>query len=167
MHTAYFIYVVGQLTTLSHLPTKDICVTICIGDVSKITCCGKSSWFKRRVTWNHPFLLWALLWSYINHDYLHHHPSSAHPTTSVHITICILPDELTLEWDKQLLGDHMVTDVASLLESGNAWKCIFYFHDYGVIVENGLGKVPRLSGSHATLSIMCKASDVLVSSMLF
>ena len=49
--------------------------------------------------------------------------SSAPPSTSVQIAIWILPKELTLEWDKQPLGDQIVTDVASLLKSDNTLQC--------------------------------------------
>ena len=48
--------------------------------------------------------------------------STAHPSISVGIAIYTLP-ELTFGWDKQPLGDQMVTNVASLLESGNEWQC--------------------------------------------
>ena len=50
-------YVVGELILSSCLVKQDICVTISIGDVSKITCAGNLSEDGLTVTWNHPFLL--------------------------------------------------------------------------------------------------------------
>ena len=58
---AHFSYVVGRLASSSCIPQEDICVTICVGEVSKITCSGNPSEDGLIVTWNHPFLLWVLL----------------------------------------------------------------------------------------------------------
>ena len=41
----------------------------------------------------------------------------------VGVAIWTLPGELTPEWDKGPLGDQIVTDVASLLQSGDGWQC--------------------------------------------
>ena len=51
------LYVVGQLTISSCLPKEDFHVTVCVGDVSKITCSGDLSEDGLTVIWNHPFLL--------------------------------------------------------------------------------------------------------------
>ena len=91
--------------------------------------------------------------------------SSAPPTTFVQIAIWIVPEELTLEWDKQPLGDQIVTDVASLLKSVNTWHCKFHVHLFYLTDNNIPGKVPWYPASLATLSITCRISDVLVSSM--
>ena len=51
-------------------------------------------------------------------------PSSTVPSaTMVGVAIWTLPGELTPEWDKGPLGDQIVTDVASLLQSGDGWQC--------------------------------------------
>ena len=78
------------------------------------------------------------------------------------MAIWILPEELTLEWDKQPLGEQVGTNVASLLESGNIWQCKFNFYS-DTITNHKLGNMPELSVGAATLSIMCSARDVLVS----
>lgn len=52
--------------------------------------------------------------------------STASPSTIVRVTMYILP-EFTPRWDKQPFGNQMITDVASLLESGNKWECKFLF----------------------------------------
>ena len=49
--------IVGQLTLSSQLLKEDICVTVTVDNVSKITCCGELSKDCLTVTWNHPFLL--------------------------------------------------------------------------------------------------------------
>ena len=76
--------------------------------------------------------------------------------------ICTLPKELTNEWDKQPLGDQIVTDVASLLKSGHGWQCEFCFCLLDSNSDSVIGNVPGL----ATLSISSKACDVLVSFIL-
>ena len=50
-------FTVGQLTLSPYLTEQDIRVTVCIGEVSKITCSGLISMDGLTVTWNHPFLL--------------------------------------------------------------------------------------------------------------
>ena len=52
--------------------------------------------------------------------------STAPPTTAVGVAIWTLPEDLTPQWDKQPIGDQMVTNIASLLESGNGWQCRFH-----------------------------------------
>ena len=47
---------------------------------------------------------------------------------TVVIAICTLPKELTPDWDKQPLGDQVITNVANLLEYSNEWKCMFCFY---------------------------------------
>ena len=49
------------------------------------------------------------------------------PTTSIGIAIWILPEELTLEWDKQPLGDQVVINVATLFTNDNMWQCKYIF----------------------------------------
>ena len=54
----------------------------------------------------------------------YHYPcSTASPSVTVGVSVCILPEELTPEWEKQLFGDKMVTSVANLLASNSGWKC--------------------------------------------
>ena len=74
----------------------------------------------------------------------------------------ILPEELTLEWNKQPLGEQVVTNVADLLKSGNIWQCKFNFYP-DMITNHKLGNVPGLSVDTAIISIMCSARDMLVS----
>jgi len=95
---------VGQLTLSSPLPGEDIHVTVCVGNMCKITCSGNLSEDHLTVTWNHPFLF------------------STSPFMMMEVAVCILPEELSTEWDKQPLGDKVVTDVAGLLGTtlGNA-----------------------------------------------
>jgi len=119
---------VGQLTHSSQLSKAHIHVTVCVGDVSKTTCSGELSEDGLTVTWNHPFLF------------------TATPSMDVGVAVCILPEELTSEWDKQPLGDRMVANVASLLDSGNVWQC----------------NISGLSPASATLTIACMATDILV-----
>ena len=92
--------------------------------------------------------------------------STAPLSTAVGIAICTLPEELTPRWDKQPLGDQMVTDVASLLEPDNGWQCKSHFYLFDSIAHCILDTVPGLSVGLATLSITCRAQDVLVSSIL-
>ena len=42
------------------------------------------------------------------------------------IAIWTLSEELTPEWNKQPMGNQMVIDVNSLLESGNTWHSKFH-----------------------------------------
>ena len=49
--------------------------------------------------------------------------STAPPSTTIEVTICILPKELTSEWDKKPLGYQIVMTIAGLLKSENAWQC--------------------------------------------
>ena len=51
--------------------------------------------------------------------------SAAPPSMTVGVAICTLP-KLTTGWDKNPLGDQLVTDLATLLESGNEWQCRFH-----------------------------------------
>ena len=53
--------------------------------------------------------------------------STAPPPTAVRVSVWTLPEELTPTWEKQPLGDQIVTDVASLLESSNGWQCRLCF----------------------------------------
>ena len=92
--------------------------------------------------------------------------STAPPSTIVSIAICTLPEELTPGWDKLPLGKQMVTNVARLLECGNRWQCKFHFYVSDSSANSGLGNVPGLHAGPATLSMTCRACDVLVSSML-
>ena len=57
LHCAHLSYVVGQLTLSSCLAKQDIRVTVCVEEVSKITCSGNLSEDGLTITWNHPFLL--------------------------------------------------------------------------------------------------------------
>ena len=91
--------------------------------------------------------------------------SSAPLSATVGVAIYILPEELTSEWDKQPLGDQMVIDVASILESRDTWQCKSHLNISDTIIDRALGNVPGLSAGPATLSIICKANDTLVSSM--
>ncbi|KAG9312064.1 hypothetical protein JVU11DRAFT_7345 [Chiua virens] len=119
---------VDRLTLSKQLSERDIRVTIRVGEVSKITCSGKLSEDQLTITWNHPFLLTA--------------PSSAEVT----IAICALPKKFTPTWDKQPMGQDIVTNVTNLLDSGNVWIC----------------NVPRLYDGPTTLSMTCRASAVLI-----
>ena len=92
--------------------------------------------------------------------------SSAPLSTYVQIAIWLLPEELTHEWDKQPLGEHVITDIASLLESGITWQCKSSVCLLNSIGNNVPGNVHGFSACTATLSITCMASDVLVGSML-
>ena len=92
--------------------------------------------------------------------------SIAPPSVTVGITICILPEELTTEWDKQLFGGQMITNVASLLASNDGWKCRTWFHLFILSTDDILGNVPGLFTGPITLSITCMVSDVLVSFIL-
>ena len=94
-------------------------------------------------------------------DHLYPH-SSAPPSSVVGIAIFILPKELTPQWDKQPLGNQVITDVASLLKFGNTWQCRSYFYLYNSSVHTTSGDVPGLSGGPATLSIACRINHVLV-----
>ena len=59
----------------------------------------------------------------------HYLPCSTNPlSTAVRVVICILPEKLTTEWEKQPLGDEVVTSVASLLECSNGWQCKSHFY---------------------------------------
>ena len=93
--------------------------------------------------------------------------SSAPLTAPVQITIWILPEELTLEWDKQLLGNQIITDVSSLLESSNTWEGMFPLYVSNMIGKNGTGDISGFSASSAKISIVSKKVDVLVSSILY
>ena len=157
-------YIVDQLTVSSCLPEEDFRVTVCIGDMSKITCSGDLSEDGLTVTWSHPFLLWVSLLQLL--CFLIFPPSSAPPNTPVQIAIWFLPEELTHEWDKQPLSDHMITDIASLLKSGNTWKCKSHICLFNSIGNNLPGNVHGFSAGPATLFVTCRASGVLVSSML-
>ena len=53
----HFFFIVGKLDVSSPLTKEDICVTVGINDISKITCPGDLSEDGLTVTWNHPFLL--------------------------------------------------------------------------------------------------------------
>ena len=103
------------------------------------------------------YFLWLLI------HFLH---STAPPSTTIVVAVCALPEELTPEWKKQPLGDHMVTNVASLLESGNKWKCKSHFYFFDSSVDSVQGNVPGLSVGPGTLSMTSRACDVLVNSML-
>ena len=92
--------------------------------------------------------------------------STVPPSTSVRVGICTFPEELTPKWDKEPLGDQMVTNIASLLKSGNGWQCKSHFNLFDSSADNVLGNVPRLHNDLATLSMTCRACGVLVSSML-
>ena len=91
--------------------------------------------------------------------------SSAPPSATVQIAIYILPKELTPEWDKQPLGDQMVMTTASLLESGNTWQCKILFYPLDTYTNSETGNVLGLSVGPTTLSILCRTTDVLVSSV--
>ena len=54
---AHFCFIVSQLTVSSPLGNENICVTVGISDIFKITCSGDLSEDGLTVTWNHPFLL--------------------------------------------------------------------------------------------------------------
>ena len=56
-HHTEFSHAVGQLTVSLPLAKQDICVTVTVNDISKITCPGELSGNGFIVTWNHPFLL--------------------------------------------------------------------------------------------------------------
>ena len=75
-----------------------------------------------------------------------------------------LPEELTPQWDKQPLGNQVVTTVANLLELGNVWQCMSYFHPHlhNSSVHVVSGNIPGLLVDPATLSITHCVSDVLV-----
>ena len=92
--------------------------------------------------------------------------STASPSTSVRVAICTLPEELTPKWDKESLGDQMVTNMASLLKSDNGWQSKSHSNLFDSTVDDVLGNVPGLHNDLATLSMTCRACDVLVSSML-
>lgn len=55
---------------------------------------------------------------------------------TVGVFVCILPEKLTLEWSKQPLGDQMVTNVASLLQSGNVQQCKSDHHFSDLSADN-------------------------------
>ncbi|KAG9312088.1 hypothetical protein JVU11DRAFT_7372 [Chiua virens] len=120
---------VNQLTLSTQLNAKDFRITIGVGELSKITCAGQQSKDRPVITWNHPFLF------------------TAPPSADIVIAVWTLPEELTPEWNKQPVGEKMVTNVASLLASGNIWTC----------------NVPGLLDHPATLSTTCNTSDVLSS----
>ena len=92
-----------------------------------------------------------------------HQHSTAPSSATVVIVIWTLPEELTPEWDKQFVGNQMVTDVNTLLESGNEWQCKSSLHLYDSGTEGMLGNVPGLQNDPAILFINCRASNVLVS----
>ena len=92
--------------------------------------------------------------------------STAAPSTSVVVAICTLPEELTPEWDKQPLGNQVVTNIARLLEFGNEWQCKSHLYLIDSCADNMLGNVAGLSVGPATLSIKCKTCNVLVSTIL-
>ena len=79
------------------------------------------------------------------------------------IAIWTLPKELTPEWSKQPVSNQVVTDVNTLLESGNAWQCKFSLHLDDSGTEGMLGNVPGLQNDSAILSVSCMATNVLVS----
>ena len=89
--------------------------------------------------------------------------STAPVSSVVEIAIFNLSKKLT---NKQPLGDQVVTDVASLLESGNIWQCGLYFYLLDSSAEIVSGNVPGLSTIPATLSMMCRVTDASVSFML-
>ena len=92
--------------------------------------------------------------------------SFAPSTASLRIAIWVLPEELTHEWDKQSLGDEVVANVASLLQSGNR-QCKFYLLLLHLSSDSLSGDILGLATSTGTLSMICKATDVLVSLMLW
>ena len=85
---------------------------------------------------------------------------------AIEVSICCLPEELSIEWDKQQLGDWMVAELATLLESENSWQCKSYFYLSNVGINSIPGNVPGLSDASLTLFTSCKASDMLVSLIL-
>lgn len=92
--------------------------------------------------------------------------SSASPSTPVVIAICTLPAEFSNDWNKTYLGDQIVTNVANLLKSSNGWKCNVYFYPFdSQIIKTVPGNVLRLHKGPATLSMACRVSNELVSSM--
>ena len=91
-------------------------------------------------------------------------PHSTAPfSAAVVIAIWTLPEELTPEWDKQPVGNQMVTDVDTMLESGNAWQCKHFLHLYDSGAEGMIGNVPGLQNNPVILSVSCMTSNVLVS----
>ena len=91
--------------------------------------------------------------------------SSAPLIASIQIAVWILPQELTLEWGKQLLGDKIITNVAGLLDE-NIWECMFYLYLSHIVIDSGLGDIPRFSTGSANISIVCKETNILVSFVL-
>ena len=74
-----------------------------------------------------------------------------------------LPEELTLEWGKQPMGNQMVTDVDSLLESGNAWQSKFHSDWHDPSTKSMLGSVPGIQNGPVILFVSCMTSSALVS----
>lgn len=83
----------------------------------------------------------------------------------VTVTVYALP-KLAPGWNKQQLGNPLVTNVASLICSSNRWQCKFLFHLSDLWADNVLGNILGLSAGPAALSMTCSAYKVLVSSML-
>ena len=124
----HFLFVVDQLTLSSPLLIdQDICVTVCVGDMSKITCPGDISKDGLTVTWNHPFLLLVSPCALDAPSHTLPH-STTHPSMSVEVTVCSLPEEFTPEWDKQPFDDPMVINVVNLLDSADGWQCELHFN---------------------------------------
>ena len=73
-----------------------------------------------------------------------------------------LPEELTPQWDKQPLGNQVVTTVASFLESGNTWQCMCYCHLHDSSAYIISVDVPGLTVGPGTLSVIWRVDDILV-----
>lgn len=87
--------------------------------------------------------------------------STAPLSASLEIAICVLP-ELASGWDKEPIGEQMITDIATILKSGDAWQCKSHSYFSGSSAESVLGNVPKLFDGLSTLFITHKISDVLV-----
>ena len=90
--------------------------------------------------------------------------STAPPSATVAVSICILPEELSSKWAKEPLGNQMVTTVASLLESGNSWQCKSLFNLLESHANSKTGNVPGVSNG-AIVTVSCRTTHLLVSSM--